>query len=49
VQRAVDAMKGQSEKRCRTLASFFSPAPTSVISSGPSFVQQREPEVGGTS
>jgi hypothetical protein len=44
-------MKGQNKKRCRTatLTSFFSPAPTPVISSGPSFVQQPEPELGGTS
>jgi hypothetical protein len=43
-----DMMKGQSKKRCRTLTSFFSLASTPVISSGPSFVQQPEPKVGGT-
>jgi hypothetical protein len=44
-----DTMKGQSKKRCETLTSFFSPAPTPVISSSPSFGQQPELEVGGTS
>jgi hypothetical protein len=32
-----------------TLTSFFSPVPTPVILPGPSFMQQPEPELGGTS